>query len=50
MIDNNKSSQEILPLPNIKKQFNSFGWNTLDADGHNNRDLNHRPAKVFLLN
>ena len=40
IIDNNKSSQEILPLPNIKKQFNSFGWNTLDADGHNNRDLN----------
>ena len=40
IIDNNKSSQQILPLPNIKKQFNSFGWNTLAADGHNDRDLN----------
>lgn len=40
IIDNNSSSKEILPLPNLKKQFQSFGWNTYHADGHNNKSLN----------
>lgn len=40
IIDNNKSSQEILPLPNLKKQFQSFGWHSIYCDGHSNKSLN----------
>ena len=40
IVDDNKSSKEILPLPNLIKQFRAFGWNALSVDGHKNKDLN----------
>ncbi len=45
IIDNNNSSKEILPLPDIKKQFQSFGWRAINSDGHSNKSLNTTISK-----
>ena len=49
IIDNNKSSQEILPLPNLQKQFQSFGWYSINCDGHINKSLN-KSINIFKKN
>ena len=49
IIDNNKSSQEILPLPNLQKQFQSFGWHSINCDGHINKSLN-KSINIFKKN
>ena len=35
IVDYNLSSAQILPHPNLKQQWASFGWNVLEVDGHN---------------
>ena len=46
VIDNNGSAAQILPHPDIKRQWESFGWNVLETDGHDEKDLN-RVFKEF---
>lgn len=35
IVDFNGSAAQILPHPNIAKQWEAFGWNVLETDGHN---------------
>lgn len=35
IVDNNKSSEQILPLPNMPQKWASFGWEVHEMDGHN---------------
>ncbi len=35
IVDNNLSGAQLLPKVNLLKQFQGFGWNALEIDGHN---------------
>lgn len=39
VVDLNGSAAQILPHPDIKSQWEAFGWNVLEADGHDENDL-----------
>ncbi|NQV49894.1 MAG: transketolase [Candidatus Marinimicrobia bacterium] len=39
IVDYNGSAAQIMPHPNIIKQWESFGWNVLECDGHNEAEL-----------
>lgn len=39
IVDYNGSAAQILPHPNIKKQFEAFGWHALSVDGHDPKDI-----------
>ena len=39
IVDLNGSAAQILPHPDIKRQWKAFGWNVSEADGHNEREL-----------
>ncbi len=39
IVDFNGSAEQILPHPDIKGQWKSFGWNVLEVDGHDKDDL-----------
>jgi len=39
IVDNNGSSDQVLPVPDIAKKFESFGWETYEIDGHSLKDL-----------
>ncbi len=39
-IDLNGSAEQILPHPNMSKQWKAFGWNTFEIDGHNADEIN----------
>lgn len=34
IIDNNKSTEQILPIPNMKQKWEAFGWEVYEIDGH----------------
>lgn len=44
IVDFNGSSAQILPHPNITRQWDAFGWNVLEVNGHSEDDLN----KAFI--
>ena len=46
IIDNNKSSKNLLPLDNLYKKWNSFGWYVLKADGHSIKSLDKAFEKI----
>ena len=46
IVDLNSSASQILPHPDIKRQWESFGWNVLEANGHDENDLNNVFEKV----
>ncbi len=60
IIDNNKSTEQILPIPHMKQKWESFGWETYEIDGHSEEQiistLNHitfdakSPPKVIIAN
>jgi transketolase len=39
IIDNNKSAEQILPVPNMKQKWESFGWDVYETDGHSEKEL-----------
>lgn len=39
IIDNNKSTESILPMPNMKEKWNAFGWETYEVDGHSEKEI-----------
>tara|TARA_B100001964_G_scaffold166645_1_gene182989 strand:+ start:387 stop:1175 length:789 start_codon:yes stop_codon:yes gene_type:complete len=39
ILDYNKSCDPTLPLPNPKKKWESFGWDTKEVDGHNIQEI-----------
>ena len=43
LIDNNNSQVRSVPMTNIKSKFESFGFDTIECDGHNIEQL----SKVF---
>lgn len=41
IVDRNGSADQILPHPNIRRQWESFGWSAFLMDGHEEDDLAH---------
>jgi len=39
IVDDNKSSSQILEMGSISEKFRAFGWNAYDVDGHNEEAL-----------
>lgn len=39
IIDNNKSAEQVLPVPNMKKKWEAFGWETYEINGHSEEEL-----------
>lgn len=39
VVDYNGSAAQILPHPNIEKQWEAFGWEVVRIDGHNSADI-----------
>jgi len=45
IVDNNHSSDRALKMKNIADKFLSFGWKTIEIDGHNEKQL----TKAFKI-
>ena len=41
IVDLNGSAAQILPHPDIKRQWEAFGWNVFEADGHDEKELDN---------
>ncbi len=39
IVDNNRSAEKVLPVPNFAKKFEAFGWETYEIDGHSEREI-----------
>ena len=39
IVDNNQSAAQILPVPNMKQKWESFGWETYEIDGHSEEEI-----------
>lgn len=39
ILDNNKSTESILPIPNMKEKWESFGWDVFEIDGHSEEEI-----------
>lgn len=39
IVDDNKSCEEILPVPNMKQKWRSFGWEIYEIDGHSEKNI-----------
>ena len=39
ILDYNRSCDSVLPLPNPKKKWDSFGWNVKEVNGHNKKQI-----------
>ena len=39
IIDWNGSAKQLMPIENLKKRWESFGWNAYVIDGHNQKDF-----------
>ena len=37
--DNNGSTAQVLPVPQMRKKWQAFGWKTCEIDGHNEKQL-----------
>lgn len=46
IIDNNHSCDPTLPIPNIAKKFESFGWQVFEINGHSQSDLDECFKKI----
>ena len=55
IIDRNKSAQQLMPIENMEKKWEAFGWNTMVFDGHHKDsikaafDFNHDNQKPTAL-
>ncbi len=50
IVDLNGSAEQILPHPNITKQWRAFGWDILEVDGHNESGLNNSFKQFEISN
>ena len=50
IVDLNGSHIDILPHPGMEGQWEAFGWNLLEVDGHNEKDLNSAFEKFKTYN
>lgn len=51
IVDNNGSTSQILPMPNMRNMWDSFGWETYTVDGHNEKKISSTLKKIeFTLN
>lgn len=48
IVDYNGSSAQILPHPDIVKQWEAFGWHVVEVDGHDQGEI-EKALKVFTL-
>lgn len=39
IVDNNGSAAQVLPVPNMRKKWQAFGWKTYEIDGHSEKQL-----------
>lgn len=39
IIDKNLSAQQLMPIENLSKKWEAFGWNVLEFDGHDNEQI-----------
>jgi len=39
IVDRNQSAQQLMPIENMEKKWEAFGWNTFVFDGHNKDSL-----------
>mgnify|MGYP005994327113 FL=1 len=46
IIDNNKSSKNLLPLDNLYKKWIAFGWHVLKANGHSVKSMDNAFKKI----
>ena len=46
IVDDNKSSKNLLPIDNLLKKWSAFGWNTIKANGHSFKSLEAAFAKI----
>ena len=46
IVDNNKSSKNLLPLDNLYKKWKAFGWHTLKANGHSIKSMDNAFKKI----
>ena len=46
IVDNNKSAENVLPVPNIKQKWEAFGWEAYEIDGHNTSEILRTLGKI----
>ena len=46
IVDNNKSSKNLLPLDNLYKKWIAFGWHALKANGHSIKSMDNAFKKI----
>ena len=46
IIDNNKSCNDILPVPDMRDKWLAFGWNVYEVDGHSEEDILDKFARM----
>ena len=46
IVDDNKSSKNLLPIDNLLKKWSAFGWHTIKANGHSFKSLDSAFAKI----
>jgi transketolase len=39
IVDNNKSTESILPIPKMKEKWEAFGWEAYQIDGHSEEQI-----------
>jgi len=39
IVDNNQSTKNVLPVPNMLEKWGSFGWNTYSVNGHSEEEI-----------
>lgn len=55
IVDRNQSAQQLMPIENMEKKWEAFGWNTIVFDGHDKQsikaafNLNHDNQKPTAL-
>jgi transketolase len=47
IIDRNKSAQQLMPIENLEKKWEAFGWNTFTFDGHDVDSMSEAFNKKF---
>ncbi len=60
IVDNNGSAAQVLPVPEMQKKWDAFGWETYAIDGHSDQEISdvfskikfehHTKPKVIIAN
>jgi transketolase len=46
IVDRNKSAQQLMPIENMEKKWNAFGWKTFICNGHSKKSLDQTFKKI----